>query len=330
MALMIRDIGEHGLIRHLSKKLPQSHPLIQKGIGDDAAVVRPVKGTRYVVTTDMLLEGKHFRSPWASWKDIGFKSMEINLSDLAAMGSQPLFALLSLGLPPRTRRRDVDEFYAGARQSLKPYGVKIIGGDMNASSRGWVISVVMIGQVSKGPLPLRGRAKGGDGIYVSGRLGQSALGYCCLKKGKRGKGVRPFIQRHLRPKARVTFGQKLRPHIHAMIDVSDGLLADLGHILRESHKGAEVWTEAISLSATFIKEARRLRRSPLSLALSGGEDYELLFTAPSRREKVLKRIAKQCCVPLAKVGMIRPRGGMKILNSQGRPIRVQYKGFRHF
>src|SRR3989338_6486440 len=332
MKRFIGDIGEHALIKRLTSSFVQKSKQIRCGVGDDGAIIASHKGDPFVMTTDMLLEKRHFRPCWTTWREIGKKSIEVNLSDLAAMGAWPRYALLSLGLPLKTSLRDVEDFYRGASDALRPYMATVIGGDTNASPGGWVISVTMIGDFPKSrkKAPLRNRAKAFDRLYVSGHLGESALGLYCLEKNIKGSFCRPFIKRHLCPKARVLLGRALTPHIHAMIDLSDGLVADLGHILQESRKGAWGWREALPFSLRFIKGTRRLRQNKWTLGLSGGEDYELLFTASRNKDKDIKRIAKAHRISLTPIGEVSPDGGLKILNGQGRAIRLQCGGFSHF
>jgi thiamine-monophosphate kinase len=333
MVSTIHDIGEHALIRRSIQKKTSDNFQVRTGIGDDGAVVSPKKGSCSIVTTDMLIEGRHFRWSWLSARDLGRKAMEVNLSDLAAMGAMPQFVTVALGLPPQTTEREVKDFYRGARLALKPYGAEIIGGDTNGttSAQGWIIAVTMIGYVSRrSHIPLRSEAKVGDVICVTGHLGHSALGLHLLKQNKNWQDGKPFIQKHLKPQARVFLGQSLAPHVHAMMDVSDGLLADLDHILRQSRCGARLEQESLLLTPQYQRVAQKVALDPVALALSGGEDYELLFTAPQEKFKKINEIAKKHRIPITLIGHVVASKGLKVLDSQDRLIRVQYKGFQHF
>ena len=332
MSPTIADLGEHPLIRRLTRHIPKRGKYLIRGIGDDAAVIRPEAKKDLVVTTDMLVEGIHFRHAWSAWREIGRKAMEVNLSDLAAMGALPRYALVALAMPRRTSVRAIRDLYQGMLQALRPYQALLIGGDTNESlsGQGGTIAVTMMGTALRKPLPARSRARGGDGIYVTGVLGWSALGLVCLKEGVRGKKYQKFLCKHRVPQARVLLGNRLCPMIHAMIDVSDGLLADLHHVLAASRKGAILWSEDLPGLKGMRAAARQLKQDPLALALTGGEDYELLFTASPRHERTFVKLGRRYGVNIVKIGKIQERRGVQLLDSQGKKIQVRYKGFEHF
>lgn len=318
-------IGEFGLIRRLTRHLKKRSGLLV-GVGDDCAVVRPVAGKPMLLTTDMLIEGIHFRREWMTAREIGEKSMLVNLSDIAAMGGTPLYALVSVGLPKNFGLREATSLFGGLRRVAEREGVSIIGGDTNAS-RMLVINVTVVGEAGGQRIPTRSRARVGDSIWVTGTLGQSALGLQALRKNRR-KGCEKFIASHKKPPCRIHVGKALadNPHVHSMIDLSDGLLGDLGHILKASGVGAEIVIDSIPVQVSFFQKVRQLALDPDFLKLSGGEDYELLFTA-SDRAAIGDKIAG---VRVTKIGSISPKqSGMKLVDSQGRRYRAKISGFDH-
>lgn len=316
---------EFRLIDKLTSQLRQKRSDVLIGPGDDCAVVR-VGGKNILLTTDLLIEEIHFHRNWMTSEQIGFKAMRVNLSDIAAMGGKPLFALLSVGLPPSLRGREAERIFAGLRQAGEEVGCAIVGGDTNASDR-LILNVALAGEAPSGRFLTRGGARVGDGLYVTGTIGGSALGLKALQKGRR-RGYEPEIRAHLRPPLRLDIGRYLTrlKGVHAMIDLSDGLAGDLRHILDRSGVGAEVDMGRLPLPAGFDRRARSLGADPAALALSGGEDYELLFAA-SPRVKIPSKIHG---VPVTKIGRITPQQeGLRFLDRSGRPWRLP-RGFQHF
>ncbi len=325
MKRSLSSLGEFGLIKRFISKLSRRNSNILIGPGDDCAVVKPTRRP-ILLTTDMMIEGIHFRRDWADPHQIGIKTMRVNLSDIASMGGKPLYTLISVGLPKSFKLSEVDRLFSGMHQAAREEGVSIVGGDTNCSDR-LVINVAVIGEGGKKVLPRSG-AKVGDNLYVTGNLGASALGLEALKRGKKSR-FEKFIRRHLEPLRRVAVGQRLSSlrGIHSLIDISDGLVSDLGHILEASGVGAEVFVDDIPIEKSFEKSARSLGVNPLTFKLGGGEDYELLFTA-SPRVKVPDKIGG---VPVTGIGKILPRGsGLKLIYRQGRPLSRLFTGFRHF
>lgn len=320
-------IGEFGLIQRFIKKIRKNRS-VPVGPGDDCAVVR-ISGNRLLLlTTDMLIEGIHFRRDWMSPFEIGVKAIRVNLSDIAAMGGIPRFALISVGIPPRLVSRVAKDLFRGMKRATQENGVAIVGGDTNASDR-LIINVALAGEPGDQRLLTRKGAKVGDFIYVTGHLGDSALGLLALQKGKKGSRYNRFVRRHLAPPVRVQVGRKFSriPGVHSLIDLSDGLAGDLRHLMEESSVGAEIWLHKIPTSRGFRREAASLGADPLTLALSGGEDYELLLTA-SPRQKIPDKIDG---IPVTKIGKILPRkSGLKFLDTAGRPVLKKVQSFVHF
>lgn len=322
--MKLSQIGEFGLIERFLSKLGLRGSNVLLGPGDDCAVIR-VGRARILLTTDMLVEGTHFRRDWMSPKEIGAKAILVNLSDIAAMGGDPRFALLSVGLPRSFSVSEADQLFRGMKEVAQKNGVAIVGGDTNASAR-LVVNIVLIGLSHDRRVLKRSGARAGDVIYVTGTLGDAALGLEALRRGKR-RGYERFVRRHRRPPCRIGIGRKLARNrrVHSLIDLSDGLAGDLGHILEASGVGAEIDREAVPVSPGFLDGARRLGEDPDRLKLAGGEDYELLFTADPRLPSKIDG------VPLTKIGTILPkRFGLRWVDSQGRRYSRKIYGFRHF
>ncbi len=335
------ESGEFELIDRFISNLPKLHSKknILLGPGDDAAHVR-LHSQNMLVTTDMLIEHVHFRRDWMSDRQIGFKAMRVNISDIAAMGGAPRYAVISLGIPQKTKSQNIIQLMKGLTDAASQAGVEIIGGDTNAvpPSAPWVISVTVMGEHTRGRVLSRAGARDGDDIYVTGFLGESALGLHLLKKiGKIKKDmvslsnhdIQKFIHRHFIPPNRVKIGQKLArlKGVHSMMDLSDGLVGDLGHILRASRVGAEIYTDKIPVTYEYRKTCQKLKLDPLRLALAGGEDYELLFTVSPR----VKMPHKIDGIPLTKIGKIKKShlNRFKIINSSGEEVKIKYLSYQH-
>jgi thiamine-monophosphate kinase len=307
---------------------------ILSGIGDDCAVLRvqPGRGRRQekendtLITTDFSLDGIHFRRDWHSAESIGHRCLARGLSDIAAMGGEPVAAFLSLALPRDLPRSWVGRFMRSLIGLGKKYGVVQAGGDTAESAKGVLADIVVLGAVPKGEAVLRSTARLGDGIYVSGELGGSAAAIAALQNPARKKPKLnpPDYPRHFFPQPRVELGRMLREKglASAMIDTSDGLSTDLAHICEESHVGAEIEADLIP-RASVGKPARRV---DLELALHGGEDYELLFTVPGVR-LVPSRMAG---VRITRIGTIITKRKIFLLNSSGEKQELEPRGWEHF
>lgn len=326
MSQPISKLGEFGLIQRFISRLSQKDSKVIIGPGDDCAVIKTGSFSSLLCTTDMLIEGVHFRRDWMTPQQIGIKSIRVNLSDIAAMGGVVRYALVSLGLPATTTLKEADQLFEGIHKTLEEAGGSIIGGDVNASQK-WVIHVTLLGEPSQGRVVTRRGARVGDAIYVTGSLGDSALGLQALQEKKRA-GYDFFIRRHCRPPLRLEIGRYLagRSLVHSMIDVSDGLGGDLQHILDVSHVGAEIYMNQIPVSKKFMSLSRKMGLDPYSLMLFGGEDYELLFTA-SPKLKIPKKIKG---VSMTRIGHVSNRSGIRFVNSQGQRCDMGLQGFKHF
>lgn len=282
-------MGEFELIRRFFDRAPNRALL---GVGDDCALVRPDAGLELAITTDMLVEGRHF-VPDVAPRSLGHKALAVNLSDLAAMGAAPRWALLALGLPSADEKWLAD-FSAGFFALADRYGVELIGGDTTRASVR-TISIVALGEVPSGVAMYRGAAVPGDDIWVSGELGGAAL---ALHRPDLGEAARRLNE----PEPRVELGERLRGLAHAAIDVSDGLTGDLGHILERSQAGAVIDYERIPRPSVL----RELHRPELErdCVLSGGDDYELAFTAAPQQRQAIEALSAELGLALTRIGSI--------------------------
>ena len=308
------QLGEFEIIQRYFSR-PAKRALI--GVGDDCALLRPDAGLDLAVTTDMLIEGRHFL-PGAEPGALGHKALAVNLSDLAAMGATPRWATLALALPG-VEPEWLAGFSAGFYALAERYGVDLIGGDTTRGPRS--ICVAAIGEVPPGMALERSGARPGDDIWVSGELGGAALGLVHPEIAEAAKRLH-------RPEPRVELGERLRRLAHAAIDVSDGLAGDLGHILERSQVAARVEYERIPRCASF----RTLKADELEkdCVLSGGDDYELLFTAPRAHRPELEALAAELKLALTRIGAIEAGAArLTVLAADGRPIAYR-GGFDHF
>jgi len=327
----VSDIGEFGLIDRLAAAVGAARPeSLIVGIGDDAAAWSAAGGGGSVVlaTTDTLVEGVHFPPALVPWRDLGWKVLAVNVSDIAAMGGTPQYALVTLALPPETPLADVDELYAGIRECSQEYGVTIVGGDVVRASQ-VVITVAVLGRAElddegRPQILRRDAARAGYAIAVTGSLGDSAAGLRRLKDGAPPDD--PLARAHLRPKPPLAAGrQAARIGVPCAIDVSDGLLQDLGHVCDLCGLGAVVRADALPLS-------RELRHAfpaeALSLACTGGEDYQLVLVAPQETMRLLRASAD---VPTSVIGEMdeHPEHRPRLVDEFGEEMRLPEVGWDH-
>jgi thiamine-monophosphate kinase len=315
--------SEFELIERYFKR-PTRHTV--RGVGDDAAIVQPSPGTELVISTDMLVAGTHFL-PNADPGDLGWKTLAVNVSDIAAMGAAPRWALLAAALPAATETW-VAAFARGFFECADAFGIDIVGGDTTKGPRNFCVTI--FGEVPQGEALLRSGAKPGDEIWVSGKPGLAALGLAHLQ----GRCVleEPALTACLaalhRPQPRVALGLALRGIASAAIDVSDGLLADLGHVMEQSKTAATVHFERLPGLALAFGDDSQLARDCL---LAGGDDYELAFTAPAARHAEIEALAASLRLALACIGTVAAGdAGTVNLLENGRPMAQQRRGFDHF
>ncbi len=321
-------LDEFQAIRRLVRTLKARRTDVALGVGDDAALVRVPAGSDLVLALDTLVEDVHFPARTAP-ADIGWKALAVNLSDLAAMGATPTWALLGLTLPG-VRADWLDGFARGFGALARRHGVDLVGGD---TTRGRLtISVQLSGFVARGRALRRDGARAGDAVYVSGTLGDAAAGLE-LVQGNLAMGsaaAAKALRRRLdRPTPRVALGQALVGVASAAIDVSDGLVADLGHVLAASGVGADIAVPTLPASPALRRAlpdfAERVRRQ-----LHGGDDYELLFTVPSRRRAAVEKLSARLGLPLTQIGTIARRRGLRLTDEQGRAAIRGPAGWNHF
>ncbi|MFZ9686837.1 MAG: thiamine-phosphate kinase [Chitinophagaceae bacterium] len=287
----VNDYGEFGLIHHLTKNIELQNASSILGVGDDAAVIDHF-GKQTVVTTDLLLEGVHFDLAYTPLKHLGYKSVVVNLSDIYAMNATPTQITLSIGISSKVSVEALEEFYDGVYIACEEYGVDLIGGDTSASQKGFIISVTAIGEVNEEKVVKRSTAQKGDLICVSGDLGAAYIGLLFLEREKKifleSPQVQPDLEnesyvigRLLKPKARkdiVEFLEQQGVTPTSMMDISDGLSSEILHICEKSGVGCVIYEEKIPIAEDSRNAAYKFEIDPTACALSGGEDYELLFT----------------------------------------------------
>ncbi len=334
--MKVSELGEFGLIDRLVEVLASENDAVAPerllvGIGDDAAVWRnDISAT--VATTDTMVADVHFLPGRTPWRDIGWKSLAVNVSDIAAMGCWPNFALITLGLPAEAEADDIEELYAGIGEAAKEYGVTVTGGDIVRAPVTFV-SVTLTGRADldsdgRPRVLLRSAAKAGDAIAVTGSLGAAAAGLRVLLRGAiESEEEEVLIERHQRPDARVEAGTAaLGLGIRCAIDVSDGLLRDLGHICQQSELGADIKSDQLpidkALSAVYESD------EAFALAAGGGEDYELLLVGDS---ELLSELEDQIDVPLTVIGEMTADEShhVRLLTPDGQGIELPSEGWDH-
>jgi len=327
--MKLSRLGEFGLIERV-RRTTLLNPGVSLGIGDDAAWVQTSSGS-CLLTTDLLIEGVHFDLKWTSLYALGHKTLAVNMSDIAAMGGHPSYLLLSLGIPATLESDDVDEFYRGIRGLAAKSGVALVGGDTSIA-KSLLVSACLIGQAGYRPITRAG-ARVGDDIYVTGTLGDSALALKLLSSKStklKSPAAKFLLSRHHFPTARLQAGVMLAKNklARAMIDVSDGLLQDLGHICKASHIGAMILEEMLPLSRAYQSV---VGRDGTRHALIGGEDYELLFCARRKDRSRIEKLQAPANVPITWIGTCMPRGhGIRVLNRKGQPYSYSVAGHDHF
>ncbi|HMR91089.1 MAG TPA: thiamine-phosphate kinase [Chitinophagaceae bacterium] len=289
----ISSLGEFGLIEHLTRNIEIQNASTILGVGDDAAVIDHF-GKQTVITTDLLLEGVHFDLAYTPLKHLGYKSVIANLSDIYAMNAIPTQITMSLGISNRFSVEAIDEFYEGVYAACSRYGADLVGGDTTSSQKGFVISVTAIGEVTPEKFVKRSTAQKGDLVCVSGDLGAAYVGLLFLEREKKifleSPGVQPDLEnesyvigRLLKPEARkdiIDFFAEKEMLPTAMMDVSDGLSSEILHICHQSNMGCVLYEDKLPVSEEMRRAAFKFEIDPTACALSGGEDYELLFTIP--------------------------------------------------
>lgn len=331
----IEALGEFGLIKHLTDNIELVQQSTIKGVGDDAAVLDSA-GKRMLVSTDLLLEGIHFDLAYVPLKHLGYKAVQVNLSDIYAMNGIATQVTVSIGMSSKFPIEAVEELYEGIYIACKKYGVDVVGGDTSASKQGLVISITAIGYADAEDIVYRNGAREGDLICVSGDLGGAYVGLQLLEREKmiylENPNIQPdlegkdyIVERQLKPEARKDIVELLKDidvKPTAMIDVSDGLASEILHICKQSNKGCSIYEEKIPIDPMTFETARGFNLDPTVCALSGGEDYELLFTVRQADYDKIKfkmdiTIIGHITEPASGCNLVTKAGNIHALKAQG-------------
>jgi thiamine-monophosphate kinase len=336
----LSTIGEFGLIKLIDAKFPINNPETLKGIGDDAAVINSA-GKELVVSTDLLIEGIHFDLSYSPIKLLGYKAVAVNISDIAAMNAIPKQITVSLGLSNRISVEAVEELYEGIKAACDEYKVDLVGGDTSASRSGLVISITALGFAEKEKIVYRNTAKVNDIVCVSGDLGAALMGLQTLEREKQVFLANPdmqpqidkdkdyVIERQLKPQARMDVVYELRDLgvvPTSMIDISDGLASELLHICKSSNVAAVIFEDKIPIEDQTYLTATELNFSPMTAALNGGEDYELLFTVKQEDYEKIKNMNDISIIGYMTNEVLEPQMMMK----SGTLVKITAPGYEHF
>jgi len=335
----VGDIGEFGLIRRIDDLLMKEgirSERVTLGIGDDTASFLPRPGYELLITCDCMVEGRHYLPGRISPLDLGRRAMDLNISDIGAMGGRPLYALISLGLRGDIPVQDVEEMYRGFLRELNPFGASIIGGNLTKSGDGMFIDITLIGEVEQGKGVRRSGARPGDIIWVTGYPGQAAAGLQLLLRAPDDLQIleHPLVKIFTNPSHRAQVGEAIAKaeRATAMIDTSDGFLGDLGHICEESKVGAELFKEKLPVSNDLREAALILHQDPYDFFLGDSDDYELVITCRPQDAGPLGSVVSRCCpVLLTEVGRITETAGEIMMRlPEGGRVPIKRSGWDHF
>ena len=337
----LESIGEFGLIDIIKKKFnSKNNDSSIIGIGDDAAVISKSKDDYFLISSDMLVEGIHFDLTYHPLKHLGYKSVTTNISDIYSMNGFANQITINLGLSNRFSLNAIEEFYKGVKIACEEYNIDLIGGDTTSSKTGLIISVSAIGNVLKNKLTLRKTAKKNDIICVSGDLGRSYIGLQILEREKSVFFTNPemqpelsnyadLIEKQLKPRARKDLIEKLSEFNiipNSMIDISDGLASDLIHLSVESNLGVKIYEEKLPILKSTIFTANELNLNPITCALNGGEDYELLFSVNEKDYNILK----DNDIDITSIGYFTSNNKCNLVSKEGEIISLKAQGWKHF
>ena len=340
MTETLADIGEFGLIDRIHETILKhgiQNPQVTLGIGDDTASFRPHTGYELLITCDSIVEGRHYLPGHITSLDLGRRAMALNISDIGAMGGQPLYALVSLGLKADTPVAYVEDMYRGFITELNPFQASIIGGNLTKSGDAIFIDITLIGEVESEKIIRRSTARIGDVILITGYPGQSAAGLQILlqaQPGNRELYDHPLVREYNTPSHRAREGQEIAEsgYATAMIDTSDGFLGDLGHICEESNVGAVLIQENLPISKDLQKAAPQLGLDLYDLFLQESDDYELIITcSPDHVDVIRSRVSQVSDAPVTEVGRITDAAeGIKLVLPDGTRRNMIPAGWNHF
>lgn len=324
-------INELSALRLIEEQFQGATKCVEAGIGDDAAALRVSSGKLLLATTDCQVEDVHFLKSLVTPEELARKSVAVSVSDVGAMGGVPKFILASLGFSTNEDERFLRDLIKGFRSSEEEFGVKLVGGNLSSSEK-LFLDVTSLGEVEPENLIRRSGAMPGDSIYVSGTLGDSALGLRLLSDGKTSDEYSYLIGRHKCPKPRLALGRRLALSgaVTSMIDVSDGLLLDLERITVQQGTGARLYMSRIPLSREYSAHVAGNAEDFFETALNGGEDYELLFTSPSARRDEVREISRALGIDITEIGEVEPGPLLTVLDAGGNEIDIKRRGFIHF
>ncbi len=328
--------SERTFIEKLQNKGVGARAGVIVGIGDDCAVIKHPPDSHLLITTDMLVEKVHFDLSWHPARKLGMKCIAVNLSDVAAMGGEPLYAFVSLAIPDHTKSAWLQQFMDGVTMMLQKYDCALIGGD-TVSSEKLTVNVTIVGTTGKKKALLRNSAAPGQKIYVSGPLGYAAAGLALCKKQRKetffdDELFEMLREQHLVPEPEIPLGQVLRASgcVAAMQDLSDGIATDLAHICTASDVQGILYQEKLPGRALLDRVCRDLDADPVALQLSGGEDYRLVFTVRTGKdEELIEILKKHDCGPVYCVGEIHEGKGLFLKTADGSLQDISYHGFEH-
>jgi thiamine-monophosphate kinase len=331
-----KEIGEFGLIARIRGAAPAASPDVIEGVGDDCAIVRPDGDRDLLFTCDCQIQGTHFRNEWITPRQLGRRVAAVSLSDVAAMGGAPRWALCSLAIPEETDVAWVDDLYAGLRDELARAGASLVGGNTARLAGAALVDLFVVGAVERGRALVRGGARPGDCVFVTGELGASAAGLALLRDGAGAVDravAEEAIRRHLTPTPRLGEGRALAATglASSCIDVSDGLTADASHLAEESGVTVHLDAGKIPVARAARAVAEAAGRDPLELALYGGEEFELLFTAGRGTEDAVREaIAAVAGVPVHRIGEVTAGAPEVLVERGGRVFSPGRPGYDHF
>lgn len=333
--MRLKEIGEFGFIRRISRGCLIRPQNILKAIGDDAAAFTVNPDEVVLVTTDLLVERIHFLKRATTGFDLGYKSLAVNLSDIAAMGGTPLEAFISIAIPEDCTIAYLDELYRGIKSLAAEFDVNLLGGDTTSSKVDLIINISVVGSVPEDEILFRDTAQEGDIIFSTGFLGDSRAGLHLLlhEIAADTRELQELVNAHVLPIPRLREGRFLasRGSVHAAIDVSDGLSSDLGHITRESGVGARLYHEKIPISENLKGFCRRFDFNPIEYALAGGEDYALLCTiSPDKAADTAQEYQSTFNQPLYPIGEITDSRKIELINPDGQVSEIAPAGWDHF
>ena len=337
----VNTLGEFGLIEHLTRTFKNRQPSTVLGVGDDAAIIETGGDEQMVVSTDMLVEGIHFDFAYTPLKHLGYKAVAVNVSDICAMNARPQQITVSIAISNRFSVESLDEFYAGIYAACETYGVDLVGGDTTSSNKGLYISVTAIGRAPAGRITRRSGAKVGDLICITGHLGSAYLGLQLLEREKQVYLANPEMQPEMKPENKDLYAAILRPEARtdmvdlfaknnivptSMIDVSDGLASEIMHICKASGVGAILEEGNVPIKQEAQLQALEFNLDPITCALSGGEDYELLFTIDP------KDVDKVRFLPDLYISgeIVAKEDGVKLHTVGGNIHDIKAQGWNHF